>query len=365
MLAALFLALAVSTNWADDKPKADPPATKTLAQQLDDLKKEFDTEFRKVLTEFREAKPDERAKVRDRAFKLPETYATKFMEIAEANSKDPVAVKALLWVATVPGSRGLPPPPQSKVAIDRLIKDYSESPVMVELCPMLEGHPDGEKALRQIREKNPSKLVKALAGMSLAGRLAEFPKPTAEQTAESEKILAAAIEEAKGVKEFPEGRLKEAEGSLYEIRHLSVGKSAPDIESADLDGKKVKLSDLKGKVVVLDIWATWCGPCRDMIPHERELVKKLEGKPFALVSISADAEKDELVKFLKDEPMPWTHWWNGPKGGILEKWNVKFFPTIYVIDSKGTIRHKNIRDKELDEAVEALVKEAESATPQK
>jgi hypothetical protein len=156
MLAALFLALAVSTNWADDKPKADPPATKTLAQQLDDLKKEFDTEFRKVLTEFREAKPDERAKVRDRAFKLPETYATKFMEIAEANSKDPVAVKALLWVATVPGSRGLPPPPQSKVAIDRLIKDYSESPVMVELCPMLEGHPDGERRFGRFAKRTPA-----------------------------------------------------------------------------------------------------------------------------------------------------------------------------------------------------------------
>lgn len=365
MTAALALALAFSSTRADDKPKGDPPATKTPAQQFDDLKKEFDVEFQKVLTEFREAKPDDRAKIRDRAFKLPESYSAKIMEIVEANGKDPVAVKALMWVATVPGSRGLPAPPQSKAAIERLVKDYSDNAIMADLCPMLESHPDGEKALRDIREKNPSKLVKALAAMGLANRLMETRKPTPEQTAESEKLLAAAIEEAKGVKEFPEARLKEAEGSLFEMRHLAVGKTAPEIESADLDGKKVKLSDLKGKVVVLDIWATWCGPCRQMIPHERELVKRLEGKPFVLVSVSADAEKDELVKFLKDEPMPWTHWWNGPKGGILEKWNVKFFPTIYVIDSKGTIRHKNIRDKELDEAVESLVKEAESATPQK
>jgi hypothetical protein len=66
-----------------------------------------------------------------------------------------------------------------------------------------------------------------------------------------------------------------------------------------------------------------------------------------------------LTKFIKDEPMPWTHWWNGARGGVLEKWNIKFFPTIYVIDAKGTIRFKNIREKELDEAVETLVKEAE------
>lgn len=371
LMAALVMALAVATNWADDKTKSDDKAksdaagTKTPAQQFDDLKKEFDIEFQKVLTEFREAKPDDRAKIRDRAFKLPETYSAKIMGIAEANAKDPVAVKALMWLATVPGSRGLPPPPQAKAAVDRLVNDYVDHPVMADLCPMLEGLPEGEKALRQIREKSPSKLVKALAAMGLANRLAEIRKPTPEQSAEAEKLLAAAIEEAKGIKEFPEARLKEAEGSLFEMRHLAIGKSAPDIESADLDGKKVKLSDLKGKVVVLDIWATWCGPCKAMIPHERELVKKLEGKPFVLVSVSVDAEKDEVVNFLKDNPMPWTHWWNGPKGGILEKWNVKFFPTIYVIDSKGTIRHKNIRDKELDEAVEALVKEAETATPQK
>ena len=59
--------------------------------------------------------------------------------------------------------------------------------------------------------------------------------------------------------------------------------------------------------------------------------------------------------------MPWTHWWEGQRDkGILKDWNVRFFPTIYVIDAKGVIRYKEIRGKELDEAVEKLVKEAES-----
>src|SRR5262249_34484534 len=113
----------------------------------------------------------------------------------------------------------------------------------------------------------------------------------------------------------------------------AVGKPVPEVVSQDLDGKKVKLSDLKGKAVVLDIWATWCPPCRAMIPHERELVKRLKGKPFALVSISADKEKKTLTDFLKKEEMPWTHWWNGDRGGIIEDWGVQFFPTIYVVDS--------------------------------
>jgi len=362
--AALILTVVASVNRADDKApaKADskPDATKTPAQQYADLEKEWDKEFRKTLAEFREAKEDERDKVRERAFKLPVDFSKKFMAIVDANPKDPVAVKALIWVATVPSSRGLPPAPQAKEAIERLVKDYADNPIMADLCPMLESAPDGEKTLRQIREKNPSKLVKALAALILANVLGENQKPTPSQTAEIESLYAKAIEEAKDVKGFPEDRLREAEGSLFEIRNLSVGKVAPDFESSDLEGKKVKLSDLKGKVVVLDIWTTWCGPCKAMIPHEREMVKKLEGKPFALVSLSGDAERDTVKKFIENEPMPWTHWWNGARGGILEKWNVKFFPTIYVIDAKGTIRHKNLRGKDLDDAVDSLVKEIET-----
>jgi len=131
----------------------------------------------------------------------------------------------------------------------------------------------------------------------------------------------------------------------------------PNIESEDLKGSKVQLKDYKGKVVVLDIWATWCVPCKAMIPHERELVKKLKDKPFTFISISADKTKDTLTEFLKENPMPWTHWWNGETGGILKEWNIQRFPTIYVVDAKGIIRYKDIRGKELEEAVEKLLAE--------
>ncbi len=141
--------------------------------------------------------------------------------------------------------------------------------------------------------------------------------------------------------------------------NLSVGQPAPEVVNKDLDDKTVKLSDLKGRVVVLDIWATWCGPCRGMIPHEREMVEKLKEKPFTLVSISADEEKETLTKFLAKEKMPWTHWWNGQSGGILEDWDVQYFPTIYVIDTKGIIRHKDLRGEALEKAVHELLTEKE------
>jgi thiol-disulfide isomerase/thioredoxin len=110
---------------------------------------------------------------------------------------------------------------------------------------------------------------------------------------------------------------------------------------------------------VLDIWATWCGPCKAMIPHEREMVERLKDKPFTLVSISADEKLKTLTDFLAKEKMPWTHWWTGIEGGIVEDWDVQFFPTIYVLDAKGIIRHKNVRGEELEKAVNELIKEAE------
>jgi thiol-disulfide isomerase/thioredoxin len=142
---------------------------------------------------------------------------------------------------------------------------------------------------------------------------------------------------------------------------LSVGKAMPNLTSQDLEGKKVELKSLRGKVVVLDIWATWCGPCRAMIPHERELVKRLKDKPFVLVSISADAKKETLKEFLEKNEMPWTQWWNGATGGVITQLDVEYFPTIYVLDAKGIIRAKDVREEEMDKAVDKLLKEMEES----
>ena len=85
-----------------------------------------------------------------------------------------------------------------------------------------------------------------------------------------------------------------------------------------------------------------------MIPHEREMVSKFKDKPFVLVSISADDEKKTLGDFLAKEKMPWTHWWSGPQSEMMENYDIEHFPTIYVLDSKGVIRHKEIRGDDLE-----------------
>ena len=98
-----------------------------------------------------------------------------------------------------------------------------------------------------------------------------------------------------------------------------------------------------------------------MYPHERSLVKRLEGKPFALIGVNSDTDKDELKKRMEKEGITWRSFWNGPKGirgPIAETWNVRGWPTIYILDQKGVIRFKNLRGKELDAAVDELLAQA-------
>ena len=101
-----------------------------------------------------------------------------------------------------------------------------------------------------------------------------------------------------------------------------------------------------------------------MYPHERSLVKRLEKKPFALLGINSDHDREGLKKTLKEENITWRSWWNGgsTNGPIATRWNVQSWPTVYVLDAKGVIRYKDVREKSLDEAVDALLKELEART---
>ncbi len=96
-----------------------------------------------------------------------------------------------------------------------------------------------------------------------------------------------------------------------------------------------------------------------MYPHERSLVKRLAGKPFALIGVNSDRDRAKLKEVLKKENITWRSFWNGggTSGPISSKWNVSGWPTIYVMDAKGVIRYKGVRGKAMDEAVDTLLAE--------
>ena len=91
-------------------------------------------------------------------------------------------------------------------------------------------------------------------------------------------------------------------------------------------------------------------------------MKRLQGKPFALLGVNSDS-KERLRRATKKENITWRSWWDGgnTSGPIAKAWNVKGWPTLYVLDAKGIIRHRDLHDKELDDAIGGLVNELEAA----
>ena len=96
-----------------------------------------------------------------------------------------------------------------------------------------------------------------------------------------------------------------------------------------------------------------------MYPHERSLVKRLEGQPFVLLGVNSDRDREALKKVMKKQGITWRSFWNGgsTQGSISSAWNVRGWPTIYVLDHKGVIRYKNVRGERMDEAVDKLLAE--------
>jgi hypothetical protein len=100
-----------------------------------------------------------------------------------------------------------------------------------------------------------------------------------------------------------------------------------------------------------------------MYPHERSLVKRLEKRPFALIGVNSDRDRDDLKKVLEKEEITWRSFWNGgsTSGPISSEWRVKGWPTIYVLDGTGTIRARDVRGEEMDKVVDALLEEIDAS----
>jgi peroxiredoxin len=135
------------------------------------------------------------------------------------------------------------------------------------------------------------------------------------------------------------------------LRHLVLGKTAPDIEGEDLDGKRFKLSAYRGRVVVLIFCGNWCGPCREMNAQKQRLVERLAGKPFALLEVNSDEDREAVKRTMRKEKLTWRCWFDGShEGPLARRWNVHRWPSIYVLDAKGVIRYKDLRDQPLEGA---------------
>jgi thiol-disulfide isomerase/thioredoxin len=233
---------------------------------------------------------------------------------------------------------------------------------------------------RAVVAKDPwfGKLSKTPFGVFLDGRLhpniVKYILETDRQasTDESERLLERAVDEFGDVvyraRKNPADRdrtVADVARSKLNERLLAVGRVGPEIEGIDLDGKPMKLSDYRGKVVLLSFWGAWCAPCMDLVPHEREIAARLAGKSFALLGVNSDEEQEQARTVRDRERMTWRSWWDGkPPGPIADRWNAGPWPTLYVLDAKGVIRYKGHGRDGLDEAIDTVIRKAqESARP--
>lgn len=119
------------------------------------------------------------------------------------------------------------------------------------------------------------------------------------------------------------------------------GGPPPALALKDIDGRPHRLSDYRGKVVLINFWATWCGPCRDEMPSIQGLKEKLAGRPFAVLAVNLDEPESRIRKFLSQMKVDFTILLD-PERKTARAWNARILPASFVVGPDGRIRYSLI-----------------------
>ena len=150
----------------------------------------------------------------------------------------------------------------------------------------------------------------------------------------------------------------DAEAELrYSLDSTMVGGVVADVGARRPDGTEDTLAAYTDRVVLVDFWATWCGPCIAAFPKLREMVEELPEEHFQIIGVSVDEELDTVTDYLADKPLPWVVWHVGTESDLVRRWRVTGFPTYVLIGPEGTIlsKHPGTFDAEFRAEIEQAV----------
>ena len=354
-----------------------PSKPQTPAEQFIRMVSDFDTEQKQYEHAIaRAGTVAERRKVEAKKPPL-ETLVRQILELAQKHVEAETTVSALGWVVdkTGPDKTGRQDPATEKLRTEALRvieRDHAAKPEMERICRLLAAAPSpgGDRLLNTLAEKHPKNDVRGLAQYARARSLEfqwsltrQLNPSAAEDLSKQTEAQYELVNKQFGEVAFGRSTLgSTARAELHRFRFLTIGRQAQEIDGEDVAGQRFKLSEHRGKVVVLSFWAHWCGYCRQLYPHERGLVQRLKGQPFELIGINCDEDRAEVKRVQQRNNMTWRSWWSGAgkNGPIMNEWLIQSFPTIYVLDHKGVIRYEGLRGQQLDAAVDRLLLEMQS-----
>lgn len=269
--------------------------------------------------------------------------ATKMMQLVQANLDKPDVVKAVSWLVT--GAANFP---EGQEALKMLGTTFADRKGIAEAVKQLEYHGlPAEPILKAVVEKNTNREEKAAALYALgAVHFKNFDASADRVSGEASKDKALDCFQQLNA-EFADVTIQGfklsdfAAKMLFEMTNLQVGCEAPEIEGKDADGVNFKLSDYRGKHVIVIFWGGWCHACHGILPLMNQAAAQLKDKNAVVIGVNTDIES-EAKKALADYQVAFRNVLdNTSSGPNTTLYNLRNFPTLYLVDPKGVIAIKN------------------------
>lgn len=294
--------------------------------------------------------------------------------LAELTKSSPeggyLAAKTYLWAVQVDAN-------EAQKRLDHIAKSFPDEPLMEDAAVSAmelyfrSGTPDAWlQALERMAVATKRERTRQ-AALFAAGRIyVMIERPAAAKAAFTRLLGGPATPSTPGDSAVADGSpsaarahpddsdyVTQARGELFDLENLQVGMVAPAFTATTVDGHEVSLASLRGKVVLLKFWASWCVPCLVEIPRLQEASVELAGSPFELLAVSVDRERRALLNTLETLRPPGIQTWDlkGADNPVAALYNVRQYPTSFLLDADGVIRARHVPADQLVEMVRAVL----------